>query len=192
MEGVRTSPLCWLIEWWVRCDRKYLLGFSFQILAWHRLVTDLFFSFVRKSALINIQKNCKGIPLDSYPVIKITWCVLAMVEQIWQLSLITPTTTSQTRKEICTRLILVFFYQKQYNSLNTFSNHSMWRLSPTVAMLSKWWYLTRFDLFWGFFVLKGTESVTFLNAHGIHMLLFVAVFFYSAVTRVLVSRFEGH
>lgn len=121
-----TFPLCWLfafIGWWVICNRKYLLGFSFQIAAWHPLVTDCF-SFLfwkRKSALLNIQKNRKGIPLDSYRPIRISWYVVAMVEQ---LSLINPTTTSQTRKEICTRLILVSFYQKQYNSLKTFLIHS--------------------------------------------------------------------
>lgn len=65
-------------------NRKYLLGFSFQIAARHPLVTDYFFLFFSEieSALLDIQKNCKGIPLDSYPVIRITWYVPAMVEQI--------------------------------------------------------------------------------------------------------------
>lgn len=114
------------------------------------------------------KKKKKGIPLDSCPVIKITWCVLAMVEQIWYLSLITSNTTSQTRKEICTRLILVFFYQKQYNSLNTFLNHSIrdgcrppWQCWVNSNIWNVWF--------------KGTKSVTFLNAHDIHM-LFVAGF----------------
>ena len=64
-------------------DRKYLLGFSFQIASRHPLVTEFCFLFSEKSALLNIQKEIvKGYHFDSYPVIRIAWYVPAMVEQI--------------------------------------------------------------------------------------------------------------
>lgn len=80
-------------------------------------------------------------------------------------SLITSTTTSWTRKEICTRLMLVFFfYQKQYNSLHTFfPNHSAWHLQC--------WSNT----FW----IKGTKSVTLKKKKKLHIhMLFVAFLFF--------------
>lgn len=98
----------------------------------------------------------------------------------------TSTTTFQTRKEICTRLILVFFYQKQYNSLIAFVNHSMWRLSFHGGN-AEWyqWYLKRFD-----FDSKVQSRSPFLKCTWHPHVVVCSKFF--SVHRVLVSRFEGH
>lgn len=135
MWEVTTFPLCYLIAslGWriIICNRKYLLGLSFQIAARARTADGLFFLFPSEKESVRFLNNQtkkknrkKGIPLDSYRVIRISWRVLAVVEQIWRTSVINPNATSPPRKDICTRLVLVFFNLKQYESLNAFLNHS--------------------------------------------------------------------
>lgn len=163
---------------WVMGYRKYLLGLSFQIVAWHRLVTDLFFlscSFLKK-------KEC-SLKYSEKPKWDTTSQLTSFQNHLVcsfygraDMTVVSHYTKPPLLKPE-KRFALDWFWSSSIKSniihSTHFSNHSIGRLS-----LSPQWECWVNGDIWQFvflfFCIQRYRLVAFINAHDIHILSFVA------------------